>query len=51
MKKGLKLLGKILLAAFLVLAAAAAGLLFTLVATPVTLFVKYMLERFGPSAE
>ena len=31
--------------------AAAAGLLFTLVATPVTLFVKYMLEKFGPSAE
>lgn len=31
--------------------AAAAGLLFTLVATPVTLLVKYALERFGPSTE
>lgn len=31
--------------------AAAAGLLFTMVATPVTLLVKYALERFGPSAE
>ena len=31
--------------------AAAAGLLFTLVATPITLIVKYALERFGPSAE
>lgn len=31
--------------------AAAAGLLFTLVATPITLIVKYALERFGPSVE
>ena len=31
--------------------AAAAGLLFTIVAAPVTILVKYLLERFGPSAE
>lgn len=31
--------------------ASAAGLLFTLVATPVTLVVKWALEKYGPSAE
>ena len=31
--------------------ASAAGLLFTLVATPITLAVKYLLEKFGPSTE
>ena len=31
--------------------ASAAGLLFTLIAAPVTLIVKWALEKFGPSAE
>jgi len=31
--------------------ASAAGLLFTLVATPITLFVKWALEKYGPSVE
>lgn len=31
--------------------ASAAGLLFTLVAAPITLLVKWALEKFGPSAE
>ncbi len=31
--------------------ASAAGLLFTLIAAPITLLVKYLLEKFGPSIE
>ena len=31
--------------------ASAAGLLFTFIAAPITLLVKYLLEKFGPSAE
>ena len=31
--------------------AAASGLLFALVATPVTLLVKYLLEKYGPKEE
>lgn len=31
--------------------AAAAGIIFTLVAAPVTLIVKYLLDKFGPTAE
>ena len=31
--------------------ASAAGLLFTAVAVPITLLVKYVLEKFGPNAE
>ena len=30
--------------------AAAMGIVFTLVATPITLGTKYLLEKFGPSA-
>ncbi len=31
--------------------ASAAGLVFTLIAAPITLLVKYLLEKFGPNAE
>jgi len=31
--------------------ASAAGLLFTFIAAPITIFVKYLLEKYGPSAE
>jgi len=30
---------------------AAAGICFTLVAAPITLLVKYLLEKFGPDPE
>ena len=31
--------------------ASAAGLLFTIIVAPITLFVKYLLEKYGPEAE
>ena len=31
--------------------ASAAGIIFTLIATPLTLGAKYLLERFGPSVQ